>query len=201
MTDIEHIVTKRDIGSDRAGNEPVAPINLDALHEAARATADPAKSFTFIDKRDIEAVVGPVDAVEPTRDGVTPAAVDGRVSVRELYRCGLPIRAIEAIKPNTAILLPIKRPGLSAGGIVEVVDENKGTLGTNCLAYLVAGVGEEVDTADEHPAAWCAIKPGDIVVPRNQMLEPLHPDLEPLLIHRMHILSVVRLRDDLVGGA
>ena len=65
----------------------------------------------------------------------------------------------------------------------------------------MAGVGEEVDTADEHPAAWCAIKPGDIVVPRNQMLEPLHPDLEPLLIHRMHILSVVRLRDDLVGGA
>lgn len=162
---------------------------------------DPAKSFTFINKRELDAVVGAADAVEPIRDGVTPAAVDGRVSVRELYRCGLPIRALEAIKPNTAVLLPIKRPGLSDGGIITVVDENKGTLGTNCLAYLVAGVGEEVKTSDEHPASWCAIEPGDIVVVRNQMLEPLHPDLEPLLIHRMHILSVVRLRDDLVGGA
>jgi hypothetical protein len=83
---------------------------------------------------------------------------------------------------------------------VTAVDEVKGTLGTACIAYVVAGVGVIEAAADQHPQTWVGIEPGDVVVVRNAMLEPLHPDLEPLLIHRRHVLAKVRLRDELVGG-
>jgi hypothetical protein len=152
--------------------------------------------FTVVDKRNTEDVA----IVEPVVDGVTPKAEDGKVSVHELYSGGLPVGAFGNIAPNTALLLPLRRPARSSGGIVTAVDEVKGTLGTACIAYVVAGVGVVQPAADQHPATWTAVEPGDIVVVRNAMLEPLHPDLEPLSIHRRHILAVIRLRDELVSG-
>ena len=163
------------------------------------APVDPSKRFTFIDKRELASVVGeaiaPVDTENPL-DGVTPDAADGKVSLRELYRGGLPIKAIDGLAPNTVLVMPLRKPETSTGGIVVSVDENKGTLGTNCLAYVVVGVGENVsDGRDLQPSMWLEVEPGDCVVLRNGMLEPLHPDLEPLAIHRMHLLARVRLRD------
>lgn len=152
--------------------------------------------FTIVDKRNTEdvAVVDPI-----TPDGVTPKAEDGTVSLHELYACGLPVGAFDNIAPNTALLLPLRRPARSVGGIVTAVDEVKGTLGTACIGYIVVGVGAVVAAADQHPQTWCGIDTGDVVVVRNAMLEPLHPDLEPLSIHRRHILAVIRLRDELVS--
>jgi hypothetical protein len=160
-------------------------------------TDTPAK-FTIVDRRNLEddaAVEAPV-----TPDGITPAALDGAVSVHELYACGLPVGAFADIAPNTALLLPLRRPAKSTGGIVTAVDEVKGTLGTACVAYVVAGLGAEHASADQHPQTWTNVNPGDVVVVRNAMLEPLHPDLEPLSIHRRHILAVIRLRDELIEG-
>ena len=117
------------------------------------------------------------------------------VTIRDLYHAGLDVRAVVGIQPNTAILMPIRRPSLSAGGVITVVDENKGTLGTNCLAYSVVSVGVEQASADQHPQTWLPIEVGDVVVVRNSMLEPLHPNLEPLSIHRMHVLALISLRE------
>jgi hypothetical protein len=152
--------------------------------------------FTIVDKRNTEdaAIVEPAVV-----DGVTPAAADGMVSVHELYSGGLPIGAFASVAPNTALLLPLRRPARSTGGIVTAVDEVRGTLGTACVAYIVAGVGEVMAAADQHPQTWTPVDAGDVVVVRNAMLEPLHPDLEPLSIHRRHILAVIRLRDELVS--
>jgi hypothetical protein len=135
---------------------------------------------------------------KPLPDGVTPEAKDGRVSVHELYTNGLPIKAIDDLAPNTALLMPIRRPGKSGGGIVTVVDEVKGTLGTACIAYAVCGVGPVWPTNEDNPDAWLPVEDGDIVVVRTAFLEPLHPDLEPLAIRRRHILAKIRLRDELV---
>ena len=136
----------------------------------------------------------------PLPDGVTPEAKDGRVSVHELYTNGLPVKAIDDLAPNTALLMPIRRPAKSSGGIVTAVDEVKGTLGTACIAYIVVGVSAVVETNEDKPAAWMPVEPGDVVVVRTAFLEPLHPDLEPLTIRRRHILSKIRLRDELVGA-
>lgn len=154
------------------------------------------EKFTIVDRRNTEDVAKVFPA---TPDGVTPAAVDGAVSVHELYSCGLPVGAFADVAPNTALLLPLRRPARSTGGIVTAVDEVKGTLGTACIAYVVAGIGVLQPSADQHPQTWVGIEPGDVVVVRNAMLEPLHPDLEPLLIHRRHVLAKVRLRDELVS--
>ena len=136
----------------------------------------------------------------PLPDGVTPEAKDGRVSVHELYTNGLPVKAIDDLAPNTALLMPIRRPAKSSGGIVTAVDEVKGTLGTACIAYIVVGVSAVVETNEDKPAAWMPVEPGDVVVVRTAFLEPLHPDLEPLTIRRRHILLKIRLRDELVGA-
>ena len=136
----------------------------------------------------------------PLPDGVTPEAKDGRVSVHELYTNGLPVKAIDDLAPNTALLMPIRRPAKSSGGIVTAVDEVKGTLGTACIAYVVVGVSGVCPTNEDNPGAWLPVEPGECVIVRTAFLEPLHPDLEPLLIRRRHILSKVRLRDELVGA-
>jgi hypothetical protein len=157
-----------------------------------------AQKFTVIDRRNAEddaAVEAPV-----TPDGHTPAALDGAVSIHEIYACGLPIGAFANIAPNTVLLLPLRRPAKSTGGIVTAVDEVKGTLGTACVAYVISGVGDVQASADQHPQTWVPVNPLDVVIVRNAMLEPLHPDLEPLSIHRRHILGVIRLRDELVEG-
>lgn len=159
------------------------------------APVDPSKRFTFIDRRELAAVVGEAIA-DDVEDGVTPDAADGKVSLRELYRGGLPLKAIDGIAPNTVLVMPLRAPEASQGGIITVIDEAKGTLGTNCLAYVVVGVGQAMsDGRDMNPAMWLDVEPGDCVTLRNGMLEPLHPDLEPLAIHRMHLLARVRLRD------
>jgi hypothetical protein len=135
---------------------------------------------------------------KPLADGVTPEAKDGRVSVHELYTNGLPIKAIDDLAPNTALLMPIRRPGKSEKGIYTSVDEVKGTLGTACIAYIVVGVSAVVETNEDKPATWLPVEPGDVVVVRSAFLEPLHTDLEPLAIRRRHILAKIRLRDELV---
>ena len=127
--------------------------------------------------------------------GVTPSASDGKVSLHELYAGGLPCGAIDDLQPNTLLLLPLRAPATSTGGIITTTDE-RGTLGTNCLAYVVVGVGVEVASGSDHdPRLWVPVKPGDVVVVRTAMLEPLHIDLEPLAIHRRHVLSTIRIRD------
>lgn len=157
-------------------------------------STDPAKRFTFIDKRELASVVGdaiaPIDTENPT---VAVGLPTTETTVRELYRTGLHIDAVTACAPNTVILEPLRRPETSAGGIVEVVDANKGTLGVNCLAYRVLMVGEDRVAGDIDPASFVDVCVGDVVVVRNGMLEPLHPNLEPLSIHRMHVLAKINL--------
>lgn len=165
---------------------------------------DKPTSFSVVDKRFPLVVTASAETIggappEPFTvtaiEGVTTDAADGKVSVHELYANGLPVGAISYIAPNTALVLPIRKPSVSAGGIVGAVDENKATLGTNAIAYVVSGVGPVAAAADQHPQTWLQIEAGDVVVVRNAMLEALHPDLEPLSIHRRHILSIVRVRE------
>lgn len=157
-------------------------------------STDPAKRFTFIDKRELSSIVGeaiaPVDTENPTAVVELPTT---ETTVRELYRTGLHIDAVTACAPNTVILEPLRRPETSIGGIVEVVDANKGTLGVNCLAYRVLMVGDDRKAGDIDPASFVDVGVGDVVVVRNGMLEPLHPKLEPLSIHRMHVLAKINL--------
>lgn len=150
------------------------------------APVDPSKRFTFIDKRELASVVG--EAIAPAK-----ASPSDSVTVHELYRNGLRIEAVSACAPNTVIVEPVHNPAVSEGGII--VENAKGVRGTDCLAYRVAMVGEDRPTDGIDPASFLPVAVGDVVALRNGMLEPLHPKLEPLAIHRMHLLARVDLRE------
>lgn len=161
--------------------------------------------FTVVDKR--EQIISDIVPEPMTVIGIEPAGGhdglplidanedEGSLSLHDLYAKGKGLSAayIEDITPNTLLLLPLRRPGVSKGGVYTAVDEQKGTLGTNCIAYVVAGVGPTAAAADQHPQTWLPVEPGDVVVVRTAMLEPLHPDLEPLSIHRRHVLAKIRV--------
>lgn len=171
-------------------------------------------AFTVVDRRKLEdeapvehvpavgpapelpAAAAPVVEVEPElteEDKAFEADVlAGRVSIADLYRRGLPHDAICEVAPNVLILAPIRRPGVSEGGIITETDARKGTLGTNCLAYFVLGRGAHAPVPGEH---WMVVRPGDVVVVNNASLEPLHSNLEPLVCHVRYAKAKLRLTD------
>lgn len=166
-------------------------------------------AFTIVDRRQLEdePPVEHVPAVGPAPELPVPAAepelteedkvflediAQGRVSIADLYRRGLPHDAICEVAPNVLILAPIRRPGVSEGGIITSTDERKGTLGTNCLAYFVLGRGAHAPVPGEH---WMVVRPGDVVVVNNASLEPLHNNLEPLVCHVRYAKAKLRLSD------
>jgi hypothetical protein len=159
------------------------------------------ESFSIVDKRNGEAepeAAKPAPAPAPTRSAADiEAAVafhyaEGRTTatVHEVYEHGLPLWCFTSGKPNTAMVRPIRRPAESAGGIITTTDAKRGTLGTNALCYVVLALGDEVGP-DDVVDQWLHVAPGDVVVLRNAMLEPLDETLNTHLISRQHILSKV----------
>ena len=166
------------------------------------------KPITVVDKRGTDTHVGAAAPAPeaprplPEKRQLSPSEIEaamafhyaeGRTTatVHEIYKFGLPLWCFLDGKPNCALVRPIRRPEKSAGGIIEVIDEKRGTLGTNALVYLVLALGDEVETEEDHPDTYLNVKPGDVVVLRNAMLEPLDDTLNTLSIHRSHVLSKV----------
>lgn len=155
--------------------------------------------FTFVDRRVNPMQVAHANMLasieDPSADGSTDEDTS-TLTLHNLYAKGLSAADVDDVTPNTLLLLPLRRPAVSAGGVVTAVDEHKGTRGTNCIAYVVAGIGDEQASADQHPQTWLPVSLGDVVIVRTAMLEPLHPDQEPLSVHRRHVLAKVRLALD-----
>lgn len=157
--------------------------------------------FTVIDKRSTGDGAHDLPAVKVEAPTRSPADIEAAVAfhyaegrttatVHEIYEHGLPLWCFLDGKPNTAMVRPIRRPAESAGGIITSTDAKKGTLGTNALCYVVLALGDEVGPADVVDQ-WLRVQPGDVVVLRNAMLEPLDETLNTHLISRQHILSKV----------
>lgn len=161
------------------------------------------ETFTVVDKRQAEGTETHVGtaapaAPAPAKPTRSPADVEAAfafhyaedrtvATVHEVYAHGFPLWCFIDGKPNTALVRPIRRPDVSEGGIIVATDAKRGTLGTNAIAYLVLALGDEVGMADD----CLRVSPGDVVILRNAMLEPLDDTLNTLSIGRMHILSKV----------
>lgn len=82
----------------------------------------------------------------------------------------------ESLNRDLVILKPI-RPPEKIGAIITTVASNN-IAGLQCLLYEV--VRGDLDNT---------VSRGDVVIVRNAMLDPLHPNQETVCIDRKHILE------------
>lgn len=82
----------------------------------------------------------------------------------------------EQLNASLVIVRPL-RPPEKIGAIITTIATNN-IKGTECLLYEVVR-GDADNTVNK----------GDVVILRNAMLDPLHPNLETLAVDRKHILE------------
>jgi hypothetical protein len=91
----------------------------------------------------------------------------------------------ESLQPGLVLVEPVRPPAVTLGGIHTAVDWAQ-MPAPRCILHRIVKVGPD-DASYEGPEILVAV--GDIVIIRTAMAEPIHPKLEPLLIHRRHILA------------
>ena len=112
------------------------------------------------------------------------AAEANTVDVERIYRVGLFPGDLEDIPARCYVVAPLKPVGASAGGIVysHHLDDLPGTAAV-CYEIVATSGEQNLERAV-----------GDVVVLRNAMLEPLHPNMNLLLIAAQHVLAKVKKR-------
>jgi hypothetical protein len=92
------------------------------------------------------------------------------------------------LQPGLVALEPVRPPSVTMGGIHTSVDWAK-MPAPRCVMHRVMAVGPKDETYDG-PAL--SLEPGDVVVVRTAMAEPIHPNMEPLLVHARHVLAKLK---------
>jgi hypothetical protein len=87
-----------------------------------------------------------------------------------------------SLAPGLILVSPVRPPERTAAGIVTELATTR-IEGTRALMYRVVAVAPGLP---DTPA------PGDIVILRNALLDPIQPDLDLLVIKREHVIAVVR---------
>ena len=91
----------------------------------------------------------------------------------------------ENLQPGLVLVEPVRPPSVTLGGIHTAVDWAQ-MPAPRCILHRVVKVGPD-DASYDGPEI--ALTVGDIVVIRTAMAEPIHPKLEPLLVHKRHVLA------------
>lgn len=91
----------------------------------------------------------------------------------------------ENLQPGLVLIEPVRPPSVTLGGIHTAVDWAH-MPAPRCVLHRVIKVGPD-DASYEGPELF--LSEGDTVVIRTAMAEPIHPNLEPLLVHKRHILA------------
>lgn len=104
-----------------------------------------------------------------------------------IYQHGWKDEDIRELRAGLVLVEPVRPPEKTLGGI-DVSPALQKMPGQACLLYRVIKVGPP-DTSNQEPLL--AIEPGDVVVTRNAMLDPIHHNRNVLVIHHKHILAKV----------
>lgn len=104
---------------------------------------------------------------------------------------------VAALAPNLVMVAPVRPPAKSAGGLflpgAGDDDDSRKVIGTAAILYRVLAVGPTRDVAGSEE--WMIPAVGDVLSVRTSMLDPMHPELEPLVIHRRHVLAVLGTKE------
>jgi|31_taG_2_1085359.scaffolds.fasta_scaffold36097_2 co-chaperonin GroES (HSP10) len=104
-----------------------------------------------------------------------------------IHQNGFVANDFAELATNLLLVEPIYPPEQSLGGIVT--GQAWQTLpGNRMLMFRVVAHGEQ-SGCDEWPAESFSV--GDVLVIRNAMAEPVHPNLEFLVVNMRHVLAVV----------
>lgn len=117
----------------------------------------------------------------------------GLPSLHDIYVAPIPVESFVSIAPNTVLLSPLKKPQRASQGGLITSARAEDTPPTGCVAYVVVGVADVVATPDA--PTFLPVEPGDVVLVRNMVLEPLSPSQEPLSCHRSGVLAKIALSD------
>lgn len=80
------------------------------------------------------------------------------------------------------LVSPVRPPERTEAGIVVSLATTR-IEGTRAILYRVEAIADGAEDG---------LLVGDVVVLRNALLDPIHPDLEALVIRREHIVGVLR---------
>ena len=107
--------------------------------------------------------------------------------IGRIYQNGFKAEDFLHLQPGLVVVTPVRPPSVTLGGIHTSVDWAK-MPAPRCVLHKVTVVGPQDENYDG-PKLDLAV--GDVVVIRTAMAEPVHPELEPLLVHCRHVLAKV----------
>ena len=107
--------------------------------------------------------------------------------IGRIYQNGFKAEDFLQLQPGLVVVTPVRPPAVTLGGIHTSVDWAK-MPAPRCVLHKVAVVGPH-DESYDGPKLNLAV--GDVIIIRTAMAEPVHPELEPLLVHCRHILAKV----------
>lgn len=108
-------------------------------------------------------------------------------TVGRIYQNGFQPDDFAHLQPGLVVLEPVRPPAVTIGGIHTAVDWAQ-MPAPRCVLHKVVRVGPKDLNCD---VPQLDLDVGDVVVIRTAMAEPVHPSLEPLLVHRRHVLAKV----------
>lgn len=109
------------------------------------------------------------------------------VRAGRLYYIGVDADAFASLKPNFVLLEPVRPPAKMPNGL-EAPEVMRSINGPQCSFFKVTKVAEVIS----HLASeYVKVEVGDVVIVRNAMLDPVHPNNEALVIDVKHIYGVV----------
>lgn len=114
------------------------------------------------------------------------------IDAARIYGQGWAISDFAALKANQALVAPIMPP--KKIGSIEMPGKVRDIRKNEAVAFRVLKVSSALVDEPENGFRVETALPldaGDVVILRNAMLDPVHPDGEPLAIHRKHILARV----------
>lgn len=109
------------------------------------------------------------------------------VQAGRLYFTGINAASFVSLKPNIVLLEPVRPPAMMPNGF-EAPEIMRNIGGAQCTLFRVAKLPEVIS----HLASeYVKVEVGDVVIVRNAMLDPVHPNNEALVIDVKHIYGVV----------
>lgn len=108
-------------------------------------------------------------------------------TIGRIYQSGFDKEDFERLQPGLVVVEPVRPPAVTLGGIHTAVDWAQ-MPAPRCVLHRITVVGPKDESYDGPKLDLAA---GDVVIIRTAMAEPVHPSLEPLLIHRRHVLAKV----------
>lgn len=107
--------------------------------------------------------------------------------IGRIYQNGFKSEDFLGLQPGLVVVVPVRPPSVTLGGIHTAVDWAE-MPAPRCVLHKVVCIGPEDEKCN---VPQLDVSVGDVVVIRTAMAEPVHPALEPLLVHRRHVLAKV----------